>query len=87
MSSAEAELIALVKCLSELLGVRSLLKDLRVQRGGVIYVDSSSAVAIAKRQGAGNRRHIIVSSLWVQEKQVRGDLEYRKVLDTENPGS
>ena len=45
MSSAEAELVALVKCSSELLGVRNLLKDLGVESSGVVYADSSAALA------------------------------------------
>ena len=85
MSSAEAELIAIVKCSAELLGVRSMLRDLGVETSGVVYADSSAALAIAKRKGAGKLRHINVSSLWVQECQDRKDLEYQKVLGTENP--
>ena len=68
-SSAEAELIALVKGSAELLGVRSMLVDLGCETSGVIYADSSAALAIAKRKGAGKLRHINVSSLWVQERQ------------------
>ena len=71
MSSAEAELVAMVKCSAELLGVRSMLRDLGVETSGVIYADSSAALAIAKRKGAGQLRHINVSSLWVQERQDR----------------
>ena len=85
MSSAEAELIALVQCSAELFGVRSMLRDLGVESSGNVYADSSAALAIAKRKGAGNLRHINVSSLWVQECQDRKDLECRKVLGTENP--
>ena len=85
MSSAEAELIALVKCSAELLGVRSMLRDLGTETSGVVYADSSAALAIAKRKGAGKLRHINVSSLWVQEQQERKEVEYRKVLGTENP--
>ena len=84
-SSAEAELVALVKCSAELLGLRSMLRDLGVETKGVIYADSSAALAIAKRKGAGKLRHINVSSLWIQERQDKNDLEYRKVLGTENP--
>ena len=35
--------------------------------------------------GAGNLRHINVSSLWIQEKQDAKELMLRKVLGTENP--
>ena len=85
ISSAEAELIAMVKCSAELMGVRSLILDLCVDTSGVLYADSSEALAIAKRKGAGKLRHINVSSLWIQERQDRGEIEYRKVLGAENP--
>ena len=51
LSSAEAELIALVKYSAELLGVRSMLRDFGVESEGVVYVDSSAALAIARRKG------------------------------------
>ena len=51
LSSAEAELIALVKCSAELLGVRSMFRDFGVESEGVVYVDSSAALAIARRKG------------------------------------
>ena len=51
----------------------------------VVYADSSAALAIANRKGAGKLRHINVSSLWIQEKKNLHDLEIRKVLGTENP--
>ena len=66
-SSAEAELVALVKCSSELLGIRSMLKDFGRYSSGVVYGDSSAALAITNRKGAGKLRHINVSCLWIQE--------------------
>ena len=80
LSSAEAELVALVKCSAELLGARSMMRDLGIEKGGVIYADSSAALAIAKRKGAGKLRHINISCLWNQEKQDTRQLELRKVL-------
>ena len=85
MSAAEAELFAMVKCAAELLGVRSMLGDFGVESEGVIYADSSAALAIAKRKGAGKLRHININCLWIQERQNAKDLELRKVLGTENP--
>ena len=85
LSSAEAELIAMVKCSSELMGMRSAMRDWGVESSGVVYADSSAALAIANRKGAGKLRHINVSSLWIQEKKDLHDLEIRKVLGTENP--
>ena len=84
-SSAEAELVALVKCSAELLGARGMMRDLGVEKGGVVYGDSSAALAIAKRKGAGKLRHISISCLWIQEIQGTKQLELRKVLGTENP--
>ena len=40
LSSAEAELIALVKCSSELLGGRSMLRDFGRDSESVVYADS-----------------------------------------------
>ena len=85
LSSAEAELIALVKCSAELMGMRSAMRDWGVESSGVVYADSSAALAIANRKGAGKLRHINISSLWIQEKQDLHQLEMRKVLGTENP--
>ena len=85
LSSAEAELIALVKCSAELLGVRSMLRDCGVESEGVVYADSSAALAIARRKGAGKMRHINVKSLWVQERQNEKGLALRKALGTEKP--
>ena len=78
LSSAEAELYAMVKCTAELLGIRSMLRDFGVDSSSVIYADSSAALAIAKRKGAGKLRHINVNSLWIQERQNEKDLEFRK---------
>ena len=85
LSSAEAELVALVKCSTELMGIRSLLRDFGVDSEGVVYADSSAALAIAKRKGAGKMRHININCLWIQEKVDEKQLELRKVLGTKNP--
>ena len=50
-----------------------------------LYADSSAALAIAKRKGAGKLRHINVSALWIQDIQDREGAQYLKVLGTENP--
>ena len=53
LSAADAELVAPVKCSAELLGANGMMRYLGVEKGGVIYADSSAALAIAKRKGAG----------------------------------
>ena len=75
----------MVKGSAELLGLRSLMMDFGRDSSGILYADSSAALAIAKRKGAGELRHINVSSLWIQERQDKGELEYRKVQGSENP--
>ena len=62
-----------------------MMRDFGVEKGGVIYADSSAALAIAKRKGAGKLRHINISCFWIQERQGTKELELRKVLGTENP--
>jgi len=85
LSSAEAELVAMVKLSSELLGVLSMMKDLGTEGRGVVYADSSAALAISKRRGSGKLRHINVALLWIQEKDGKEQLKYEKVKGTDNP--
>ena len=42
LRSAEAELVALVRCSFELVSARSIMRDLGVERGGQVDVDSSA---------------------------------------------
>ena len=85
MSSAEAELIALVKCTAECMGVQSMYRDWGTDMKCTLYADSSAALAIAKRKGAGKLRHSNVNSLWIQDVQDREGATYMKVLGTANP--
>ena len=84
-SSAEAELIALVKCTAESLGIKSMARDWGLDLGVTLYADSSAALAIAKRKGAGKLRHINVSALWIQDIQDREGAQYLKIEGTKNP--
>ena len=61
------------------------MSDFGVESSGVVYADSSAALAIANRKGAGKLRHINISTLWIQEKQDFHQLEMRKVLGTKIP--
>ena len=69
-NSAEAELIASIKNTSEMPGVRAMLRYWGMQKSGIMYADSSSTLAIAKRNGAGKLRHISTSALWLQENRI-----------------
>ena len=49
-----------------------------------LYADASAALSIAKRQRAGNMRHINVGSRWLQERGVPRVLDYEKVKGEDN---
>ena len=85
LSSAEAELHAMVAASAEALGIVALLSDMGVEAIGEVYADSSAALGIAQRQGMGKVRHIRTQALWVQEVRVTGRLAYKKVLGSRNP--
>ena len=57
------------------MGVRAMMRDWGQELKGLVFADSSAALAIAKRKGAGKLRHIHISSLWIQDIQDREDTE------------
>ena len=80
LSSGEAEYYAIVKGASVGRGMSNMLCDLGMDRKKVrVKTDSSAAVGIAHRLGAGKDRHIEVNQLWVQEKVITGVIEIVKV--------
>ena len=85
MSSAEAELYALVKTAGEALGVKALLEDLGWETHVKIFLDSSAAKSIASRTGLGRVRHVDVKYLWVQEAVKTGKIMVAKIFGTDNP--
>ena len=85
LSSAEAELHAMVAASAETLGIVSLNKDMGIDSIGEVYADSSAALGIAQRQGMGKVRHVRTQALWVQEVRATGRLSYKKVLGSRNP--
>ena len=85
LSSAEAELHAMVAASAETLGIAALMKDMGRDMYGEVYSDSSAALGIAQRQGIGKLRHIRTQALWVQEVRAEGRLGYKKVLGSRNP--
>ena len=85
LSSGEAELTAVVKCSCETIGIVQLGDDWGLELEGDIMVDSSAALGVVSRRGAGRLRHVRVGQLWVQQKHETEELRYRKVKGTENP--
>ena len=50
-----------------------------------VWVYSSSAKAMAERNGLGKVRHMDVRYLWLQEVRKRGDVKIMKIKGEENP--
>ena len=67
------------------MGMQSMINDWSQPKSSMLYADSSAALAIANRKGAGKLRYIDVSALWIQDVQDREGATYMKVLGTANP--
>ena len=85
LSSGEAELTAVIKCSCECIGMVQLAEDWGLTIEADVLVDSTAALGVVNRKGAGRLRHVRVGKLWIQQVQEDGDLRYRKVKGTQNP--
>ena len=85
LSSGEAELGGLVKGATEGLGLRSLARDLGLDFGIELLVDSAAAIGICRRTGIGRVRHLAVGQLWIQERLRSGAFRLFKVQGTKKP--
>jgi hypothetical protein len=85
LSSGEAELGAMVKGFSEILGLQSVARDLGVNLKPEVHADSAAAIGICNRSGIGKVRHLAVAQLWVQDLVRSKACRLFKVLGTENP--
>ena len=85
LSSAEAELIALVKATSEAIGMTSLIKDVGKSSKIQVYADASAALGIVARKGVGKVRHLDTSMLWIQQKELKNGVDFLKVDGVVNP--
>ena len=85
LSSAEAELYAMVAASAESLAAIGYAKDLGMIFKGEVFTDSSAALGITHRAGIGKVRHLRTQGLWVQEVRVTDRLRYKKVLGAKNP--
>jgi hypothetical protein len=85
LSSGEAELGAVVKSFSEVLGLQSVARDLGVELRPEVHADSSAAIGICNRCGIGKVRHLAVAQLWVQDFVRSKACRLYKVLGTDNP--
>ena len=67
LSTAESELAAVTKGLSEGMGAVAVLKDFGRSVKLEIKSDATAAIGICRRQGLGRIRHLSVSDLWCQQ--------------------
>lgn len=84
LSSAEAELVSIVRGSSEGIGMRGLMEDLGFTCRVKTLTDAQAAIGICKRSGVGRVRHLD-TRLWVQVKIRSGDIDIGSVLGSDNP--
>jgi len=85
LSSGEAELNAIVKGLSEAIGVTNLIRSCGGRTRCTIRTDSSAANGIVHRRGCGKIKHLEAKQLWVQEKVMSKEVSIKKIPRQENP--
>ena len=85
LSSAEAELYAMVVASAETLALAVYARDLGLDMECEFYYDSSAALGMSQRAGIGKVRHLRTQGLWVQDVRRSGRIQYKKVLGEKNP--
>ena len=86
LSSAEAELNATVKGLSELIGLFHLTSEvLQVTPTLSLSTDASACRGMLLRHGAGKVKHLSVKQLWSQEAVRCFGIEVYRVARADNP--
>jgi hypothetical protein len=86
LSSAEAELHAVIRGATESLGFQSLLRDFGIHDVRItVFTDATAAAAIVKRKGLGRLRHLDVRDLWIQEKVASKIIKVERVKGGVNP--
>merc|ERR1712015_96466 len=84
-SSAEGELYAASAAGSELASVKQLLEWAGFSVEARLYVDSSSARALAQKGGAGSIRHLRIHVLWIQDAVRTGLFRICEISGDRNP--
>ena len=88
LSSAEAELYALVESVTRGKGLVTLSAELGFSDlSGVLKLgtDSSAAKSFVCRRGLGRMRHLQIRDLWLQKEVAEGNIQVNKVLGEKNP--
>ena len=68
LSSGEADLTAIVKISTELLGILQLEADWNNKMEAEVLADSTAALAVVNRQGNGKMRHVKIGQVWIQQR-------------------
>ena len=85
-SSAEVELLAMVRGAAEGLGLIYLSADLGLAFKVRLHIAAAAAAMGAiGRRGVGRVRHLAVGTLWLQQQPLRKVIQLRKVAGLENP--
>ena len=84
LSSAEAELNALVKAINESLGIQNMMKEMGKVVNFRVYTDSSAANCMVHRLGAGKVKHLEARQLWLQERVLKKNVKIEKVPRDQN---
>ena len=88
MSSAEADLYALIEGVTRAKGLRSLASEIGFgELSNVVKLgtDSSAAKSFVCRRGLGKMRHLHIRDLWLQKEVRDGNLEISKIKGDDNP--
>ena len=88
LSSAEAELYAMVEAVTRGKGLATLAQEIGFRAlSNVLQVgtDSSAAKSFVCRRGLGRMRHLDIRNLWLQKEIADGLVEVFKIPGEENP--
>ena len=86
LSSAEAELNATVKGLSELIGLYNLVRETqKVEPYLSLHTDASACKGMLLRHGSGKVKHLSVKQLWSQEVVKFYNIQVYRVERVQNP--
>ena len=88
LSSAEAELYAMIEGVTRAKGLRSLAEELgfsNLSNAIKLGTDSSAAKSFVCRRGLGKMRHLEIRDLWIQKEVQDGKLIVEKIPGEENP--
>ena len=87
LSSAEAELYAMVEAATRAKGLVTLAQEVGLNLSNVIKLgtDSSAAKSFVSRRGLGRMRHLEIRDLWLQQEVREGRIQVHKVAGTKNP--